>query len=87
MSEPTFEASEPIGEPITPSFQTAVTRKQNFNIYSVMLIISFVCLLVGTLLLWLELSKYGAITDSPWNTTEGRPESASIDLIRGMFRV
>ncbi len=76
MSEPTFEASEPIGEPITPSFRTAVARKQNFNVYTVMLIISFVCLLIGTILLFLELQRgYGNVTDFPWKVNEGKPRA------------
>ena len=73
MSEPNFEASEPVGEPITPSFKSAVARKQNFNVYTVMLIISFVCLLIGTLLLFLNLQQYGGVTDWPWRVDEGKP--------------
>ena len=69
-----FEASEPIGEPIAPtSFQTAVTRKQNFNIYTIMLIISFVCLLIGTLLMWIELTKYGSPLEFPWKVDDAKP--------------
>ena len=85
MSEPNFEASEPVGEPITPSFRSAVTRKQNFNIYTVMLIISFFCLLIGTLLLFLELQRYGNLTDTPWKVFEGRPKQV-MDILNG-FRV
>lgn len=85
MSEPTFEASEPTGEPITPSFKTAVTRKQNFNIYTVMLIISFVCLLIGTVLLWIELRSYGDLTEWPWKVDEGRPREV-LEFF-GRFRV
>ncbi len=73
MSEPTFEASEPTGDAITPTFKSAVARKQNFNIYTVMLIISFFCLMIGTLLLFLELQSYGNLTDWPWKVDEGQP--------------
>jgi hypothetical protein len=86
MSEPTFEASEPVGEPITPSLRSAVARKQNFNIYTVMLIISFVCLLIGTLLLFFELRQYGDFpSEWPWKVTEGRPRTVLEILDR--FRV
>lgn len=85
MSEPNFEASEPIGEPITPSFKSAVARKQNFNIYTVMLIISFFCLLIGTLLLFFELQSYGNLTEWPWKVDEGRPREV-LELF-GRFRV
>ena len=87
MSEPNFEASEPVGEPISPgSFSTAIKRKQNFNIYTVMLIISFFCLLIGTLLLFFELRAYGDFpSDWPWKTDAGRPREVMLQLMR--FRV
>ena len=85
MSEPNFEASEPVGEPITPSLRTAVARKQNSNVYTVMLIISFVCLLIGTLLLFLNLQQYGSVTDFPWKVNEGKPKEVLkiTDTFRG----
>jgi len=86
MSEPNFEASEPIGEPIAPTLRSAVTRKQNFNIYTVMLIISFFCLLIGTLFLYMELTKYGDLTDWPWKTDSGRPRQV-LNMLSGAFRV
>ena len=49
MSDQVFEAAAPEEEPITStSIRNAVTRKQNFNVYTVMLIVSFFCLLLGT---------------------------------------
>ena len=87
MSEPYFEASEPVGDPIVPtSVGGGVKRKQQFNVYTVMLIISFFCLLVGTLLLLMEMNNYGDLGEWPWKTEEGRPNSGfAIDLLR--FRV
>ena len=88
MSEPNFEASEPIGEPISPtSFRGAVAKKQNFNIYTVMLIISFFCLLVGTFLLLQELWAYGDFpSEWPWKTDEGKPKAVFLEAFR-QFRV
>lgn len=75
MSEPNFEASEPIGDAISPTFQSPAmaVRKQSFSIYTVMLIIAFVCLLIGTICLWVNINQYGGITENPWKTTEGQP--------------
>ena len=33
-------------------------RKQGFSIYTIMLILSFVCLLAGTILMFVEAGKY-----------------------------
>lgn len=85
MSEPLFEASEPINDPIgTSSFGTPVPRKQGFNIYTSMLIFSFVCLLLGTLLLLFELQSYGDFpSEWPWKTEAGRPNASwAIELLR-----
>ena len=88
MSEPTFEASAPVEEPIAPtSFRGAAPRKQTFNVYTVMLIISFLCLLVGTLLLLRELGNYGGATDFPWKTGEARPSVSFVVDAAGHFRV
>ena len=40
-----------------------VLQKPDTDVYTVMLIISFICILIACLLLWLELSKYGSY---PW---------------------
>ena len=74
MSEQVFEAAAPEEEPITSeSVRNAVTRKQNFNIYTVMLIISFFCLLLGTLLMLRELQNFGSVSGFPWNTNAATP--------------
>ena len=38
-------------------------QKQQLNIYTVMLIISFICILTASLLLYVELERWG---DYPW---------------------
>ncbi len=74
MSDQVFEASAPEEEPITSaSVRNAVTRKQNFNIFTVMLIIAFFCLLLGTLLMLRELQQFGGVGDFPWRTSGATP--------------
>jgi hypothetical protein len=41
-------------------------QKQPLNIYTVMLIVSFSALLIGSILLYLELKNYGSF---PWWST------------------
>ncbi len=87
MSEPTFEASAPIEEPIAPtSFRGAPPRKQSFSVYTVMLIVSFICLLVGSLLLLNELGNYGGLGDFPWKTGDAQPQLSYIADLMGQFR-
>ena len=77
MSEPNFEASAP-SEVIAPTSVEAAqaTRKHDFNIYTVMLIIAFVALLIGTLVLFMELNKYGNFPGSfPWKTGDAIPKA------------
>lgn len=50
MSSPT----NPTGGPV---------QKQGTNVYTVMLILSFLFLTIGTIMLWMELSRFG---DYPW---------------------
>jgi hypothetical protein len=45
-----------------PSAETPA-QKQPTNVYTVMLIISFVCILTATLLLYIELDRWGPY---PW---------------------
>ncbi|MDG2014857.1 MAG: hypothetical protein P8J33_15225 [Pirellulaceae bacterium] len=74
MSEPNFEASEPIGDTTFQS-PTAVVRKQDFSIYTVMLIIALACLLIGTIMLFLNIQEYGGLTEEPWKTSDGKPRT------------
>jgi len=47
----------------TSSVTTAPSTKHGFNIYSMMLLLSFIALSVGAMLLYYELQKYGSF---PW---------------------
>ena len=72
MANVNFEAAAPSQEYIEPTLApAAATRKQGMNIYTVMLVISFLCLLIGTIILFMEFSKFGG-----WETGSARPQSS-----------
>ena len=48
-------------------------RKQDLNIYTVMLVISFVCLVVAIILLIVELSRWGDLGSMPYSTRSAVP--------------
>ena len=73
-----------MSQPSSASPQVGVVvpvQKQKTSVYTVMLIISFVCLLIACLLLFLELRRWGA---KPWNTSEATvyyaEPSATVEL-------
>jgi hypothetical protein len=51
----------------------APVQKQKTNVYTVMLIVSFVCIVTACVLLWLELQRWGS--HPWWNTNEGTPNT------------
>ena len=55
--ESTFEES-PGEQPVAPVLPAKVYRKQEFNIYSFLLILSFLMLLISIILLFLEVGRY-----------------------------
>lgn len=57
MSQPDFEASPVASAPMPQAH--VPTQKQQLNVYTMMLIISFIALCVGCGLLYWELSQYG----------------------------
>ncbi len=78
MSQQQFQASAPENEPATSlsARSLVASRKQDFNIYTVMLLLSFVFLLVGTVLMYLELQSYpGGVTGS-WKTSSATPTNS-----------
>jgi len=51
-------------------------QKQRTNVYTVMLIISFICIVTSCVVLYMELKRWG---NYPWwNTTEANPRAAWI---------
>ena len=56
----------------------APTQKRKLSVYTVMLVISFFCLVTACVLLYQELTLWG---NFPWwNTTEGKP-NVSVSLV------
>ena len=51
----------------------APAQKQSTNVYTVMLIISFFCIVVACVLLWLELNRWGSYPW--WDTREATPNT------------
>lgn len=77
------EAAEPMGiEPVesaapAPAAAPTPKQKQRFNVYTMMLLISFFCIVTACVLLWLELSDYMEESDGwpPWDTSAATPTS------------
>jgi hypothetical protein len=54
----------------------APVQKQRLNVYTVMLIISFICIVTSCIVLYMELSRWG---NYPWwSTTDANPRAAWI---------
>jgi hypothetical protein len=49
-----------------------VVDKPRFNIYTMMLVLSFLALLIGCLCLYGEMAAYSGPTGRPWNTASGQ---------------
>ena len=52
-------------KPAAPMSERIALAKRSTDIYTIMLIISFVAILIACILLWVELSRYGSY---PWWT-------------------
>lgn len=78
MAQQNFEASAPENEPITSASDRRIAaRKQGFNVYTTMLLLSLVFLVIGTVLLFLEVSKFPGGVSGGWNTSAATPTSAT----------
>ena len=55
----------------------APTQKQKINVYTMMLVIAFCCLVTACILLYRELSLWGA--PPWWNTDEGKPNVSYVE--------
>jgi hypothetical protein len=75
MSQQPFQASAPENVPATSlsARNLIASRKQDFNIYTVMLLLSFVFLLVGTVLMVFELNRYEGGLTGAWKTSTATP--------------
>ena len=63
MSQPSL-----VNQPEPPA------QKQRADVYTVMLIISFICIVTATILLYAELERWGSYPW--WNTNEATPVGA-----------
>jgi hypothetical protein len=57
-----------------PNSANAPVEKQRTNIYTMMLMLSFIALVTGSIILSMEWQKFE--TDAPWNTSAANPKAA-----------
>ena len=57
----------------------APTQKQKLNVYTMMLVISFFCLVTACVLLFQELNRWGSYPW--WNTDGGKPNVSSVEPV------
>ena len=76
MSQPDLaNPGQPAAASPTPRPQAVPTQKQKTNVYTMMLIISFICIVTACVLLYQEVTRWG---DYPWwETNEGKPNVTS----------
>ena len=63
---------EPIAEAPVP---VQPTRKQGVGIYTMMLVVSFICVLTACILLWLELERWAPDGGRPWDSAMVLPDT------------
>lgn len=59
---------------VSQAVVTQPVEKQRTNIYTMMLILSFLALVTGSIVLSMEWQKFD--TDPPWNTSAANPQAA-----------
>jgi hypothetical protein len=57
-----------------PNSVSQPLEKQRTNIYTMMLMLSFIALVTGSIILSMEWQKFD--TESPWNTGAANPKAA-----------
>lgn len=70
MSQPSLV--DPTGKSHAP------VQKQKTNVYTVMLIISFICIVTACILLYIELTRWG---EFPWWNTSGATPNTSAHYV------
>lgn len=77
MSQQSFESAAMESEAPAPQTTRMEYVKQSLNVYTVMLGVSFIALLAGTLILLFELRKWGDFPfESPWDTSQVQAPAA-----------
>lgn len=75
MSQPSLVDEQPTfsGQPLTGGQPqvAAPVQKQRINVYTMMLVIAFICLVTACVLLYQELTLWGSYPW--WNTDGGKP--------------
>jgi hypothetical protein len=63
-----------MGQPSAESSSApAPTAKRPLDMYTLLILIAFVAMLIGTIILFVELSRWGLFTGLPWNTDSASP--------------
>jgi hypothetical protein len=71
MSQPSFDPmSQPSGD---VSSAPSSTVKRPLDLYTLMILIAFGAMLAGTILLFVELGRWGSFSELPWNTDSATP--------------
>ena len=71
MSQPSFD---PMGQATAESSAAPATvAKRPLDLYTLMMLIAFLAMLAGTIILFVELSKWGSFSELPWNTSSATP--------------
>ena len=78
MSQPRLaEQADDVG--VERQAQLALpTQKQKTDVYTVLLIISLICLVLACGLLFFELRRWGSFPGRPWSTNEARPNVRAV---------
>lgn len=71
MSQPSFDSTgSPAPASAVSTAAVATAAKQSLNVYTVMLLVSFIALLAGAILLLAELRQWGNFpSETPWDTS------------------
>jgi hypothetical protein len=75
MSQPSFDPISQQPEEISSVSSSNVKRP--LDLYTVMMLISFVAMLAGTIILLIELGQWGNLSELPWNTDGATPNFRS----------
>lgn len=73
MSQPDLASSGKSGAAAGPM------QKQKLNVYTVMLVIAFLCILTSCILLYQEVTRWGKYPW--WDTNEGKPNVQTSSLL------
>lgn len=80
LAEQLDETAAVESEPTLEQPQAEIpTQKQKTDIYTVMLIVSFICLLLACILLLVELNRWGTFPGRPWDTSSATPKRQALN--------